>query len=77
MHAELKARGQRVARMRVARLMRQVCLRGRARRRFVRTTDSAHRHPGDRTAWERTFNPAPQGGGPGDGRENRPSIPLA
>ncbi|NBD09110.1 IS3 family transposase [Corallococcus silvisoli] len=56
-HAELKARGQRVARKRVARLMRQTGLRGRARRRFVRTTDSAHRHPVAPNTLERNFHP--------------------
>ena len=55
-HAELKARGQRVARKRVARLMRrQAGLRGRARRRFVRTTDSAHHHPVGPNTLERNF----------------------
>ncbi|RKH46942.1 hypothetical protein D7X12_04215 [Corallococcus sicarius] len=44
-HAELKARGQRVARKRVARLLRQQGLRARRRRNFVRTTDSAHSRP--------------------------------
>jgi transposase InsO family protein len=44
-HAELRARGRPVARKRVARLMRQQGLRARPRRRFVRTTDSAHHHP--------------------------------
>lgn len=56
-HAELKARGQRVARKRVARLMRQAGLRGRARRRFVRTTDSAHHHPVAPNTLERNFHP--------------------
>jgi putative transposase len=41
-HAELKVRGRRVARKRVARLMRQAGVRARVPRRFVRTTDSAH-----------------------------------
>jgi putative transposase len=39
---ELRARGKRVCRHRVARLMREQQLRARARRKFVRTTDSAH-----------------------------------
>ncbi|RYZ12768.1 MAG: IS3 family transposase, partial [Myxococcaceae bacterium] len=56
-HAELKARGQRVARKRVARLMRQAGLRGRARRRFVRTTDSVHGHPVAPNTLERNFQP--------------------
>jgi len=42
-HAELRERGQRIARKRVARLMRAAGLRGRERRRFRRTTDSKHR----------------------------------
>jgi len=44
-HAELLAQGRNVGRKRVARIMRQNGLRGLARRRFRRTTDSAHRHP--------------------------------
>jgi putative transposase len=39
---ELHSRGMRVCRHRVARLMRQHQLRARARRKFVKTTDSAH-----------------------------------
>lgn len=41
-HAELRERGQRIARKRVARLMRVAGLRGRERRRFRCTTDSKH-----------------------------------
>ena len=41
-HAELRERGQRIARKRVARLMRAAGLRGRERRRFGCTTDSKH-----------------------------------
>jgi putative transposase len=41
-HAELRERGQRIARKRVARLMRAAGLRGRERRRFRCTTDSKH-----------------------------------
>lgn len=41
-HAELHQRGQRIARKRVARLMRTAGLRARARRRFRCTTDSKH-----------------------------------
>jgi len=41
-HAELRERGQRIARKRVARLMRAAGLRARARRRFRCTTDSQH-----------------------------------
>ncbi|RKG56242.1 IS3 family transposase [Corallococcus sp. AB011P] len=44
-HAELRARGQRVSQKRVARLMRQEGLAARRRRPFVRTTDSKHAHP--------------------------------
>jgi putative transposase len=44
-HAELRARGQRVGRKRVARLMRAQGLAARRRRRFVRTTDSRHADP--------------------------------
>lgn len=43
-HCELSARGRRVGRKRVARLMRQHGLRGHTPRRFRRTTDSRHRH---------------------------------
>lgn len=43
-HAELNAAGHRVARKRVARLMRQDGLRARPRRRFVHTTQSKHQH---------------------------------
>jgi len=41
-HAELRERGQRTARKRVARLMRAAGLCARERRRFRRTTDSGH-----------------------------------
>lgn len=41
-HAELRGRGQRIARKRVARLMRRAGLRARERRRFRCTTDSNH-----------------------------------
>ena len=41
-HAELRERGQRIARKRVARLMRAAGLRARVRRRFRCTTDSKH-----------------------------------
>jgi transposase InsO family protein len=43
-HADLKAAGHKVARKRVARLMRQDGLRARPRRRFVSTTQSKHGH---------------------------------
>ena len=44
-HAELGARGHRISRKRVARLMRQRGLAGRRRRRFRATTDSRHTFP--------------------------------
>ncbi len=44
-HAELRARGRRVGRKRVARLMRRMGLAARRRRRFRRTTDSSHAFP--------------------------------
>ena len=44
-HRELRAQGRHVSRKRVARVMREQGLRGRQRRRFVRTTDSQHAFP--------------------------------
>ena len=44
-HAELKASGERVARKRVARIMREEHLVARSRRRFRTTTDSKHTFP--------------------------------
>ena len=44
-HAELRAHGCRVGRKRIARLMRGMGLSARRKRRFRRTTDSAHRFP--------------------------------
>jgi putative transposase len=44
-HRELRAQGRSVSRKRVARVMREQGLRGRQRRRFVRTTDSHHALP--------------------------------
>jgi putative transposase len=44
-HRELRAQGRSVSRKRVARVMREQGLRGRQRRRFVRTTDSQHALP--------------------------------
>ena len=44
-HAALRAHGRRVGRKRVARLMRGMGLSARRRRRFRRTTDSAHAFP--------------------------------
>ena len=44
-HQELQARGKRVGRKRVARLMRERDLRARVGKRWVKTTDSNHDHP--------------------------------
>jgi len=55
-HAELRARGERVSRKRVARLMRQDGLRGKKRRRFRRTTNSEHTHPIAPNVLERKFS---------------------
>lgn len=45
-HAELRARGQKHSRKRIARLLRHAGIRGLCARRFVpRTTDSRHAHP--------------------------------
>jgi transposase InsO family protein/transposase-like protein len=44
-HAELRAQGRRIGRKRVARLMRGMGLSARRKRRFRRTTDSAHALP--------------------------------
>ena len=44
-HAHLRAHGRRVGRKRVARLMRRMNLSARRKRRFRRTTDSAHAYP--------------------------------
>jgi transposase InsO family protein len=44
-HRELRAAGVRVARKRVARVMREDGLVARRARRRIRTTDSAHAHP--------------------------------
>ena len=54
-HADLRAAGHRVARKRVARLMRQDGLRARHRRRFVRTTQSRHKFPIARNVVARQF----------------------
>ncbi len=55
-HAELKARGVRVGRKRVMRLMRQQALEGRRRRRFVRTTNSNHGLPVAPNLLDRDFS---------------------
>lgn len=44
-HAELRARGRRVGKKRVERIMRDKGLQGRRKRRFCKTTDSAHDLP--------------------------------
>ena len=55
-HAVLKQAGHRVARKRVARLMRQANIRARIKRRFVpRTTDSKHSEPIAPNVLERDF----------------------
>jgi transposase InsO family protein len=54
-HAELRARGRRVGRKRVARLMRSMGLAARRRRRFRRTTDSRHAFPIALNLLERNF----------------------
>ena len=56
-HAELRARGQRVSRKRVARLMRQQDIAARKKRRFVRTTDSRHNQPVAPNLLERNISP--------------------
>ena len=56
-HAELRAREQRVSRKRVARLMNEQDLAARKRRRFVRTTDSRHNQPVAPNILERNFSP--------------------
>jgi len=54
-HAELRARGQRTSRKRVARLMRRCGLAGRRRRPFRRTTDSTHGLPPAPNLLQRQF----------------------
>jgi len=56
-HAEMKARGRKVGRKRVARLMRQQKLAASRRRRFVRTTDSRHGLPVAPNVLQRDFAP--------------------
>ena len=53
--AELRARGRRIGRKRVARLMRGMGLAARRRRRFRRTTDSRHAFPIAPNLLERNF----------------------
>ena len=54
-HAELRARGVRVGRKRVARLMRENGLHARRRRRYRATTDSRHAQPIAPNVLERDF----------------------
>jgi transposase InsO family protein len=54
-HAELRERGVRVGRKRVARLMREDGLRGKKRRRFVTTTRSDHGQPVAANVLDRKF----------------------
>jgi transposase InsO family protein len=59
-HRELRNRGTRVCRHRIARLMREQRLRARPRRRFVKTTDSKHNQPTPDNVLARNFTaPAP------------------
>lgn len=57
LHAELRARGRRVSRKRVARLMGQQHLAARQKRRWVRTTDSRHGLPVAPNVLQRDFCP--------------------
>ena len=54
-HADLRARGMRVGKKRVERLMREQGLVARRRRRFKKTTDSAHAQPIAPNVLERNF----------------------
>lgn len=56
MHAELRARGERCGRNRVARLMRERDLRGRVRRRYRTTTKADERHPVAPNLLDRNFS---------------------
>ncbi len=55
-HRELRAKGRRVGRKRVERLMRQQGIVARRKRRFRRTTDSNHPHPIAPNVLERNFD---------------------
>lgn len=55
-HRELRTRGVRVGKKRVERLMRENGLRGRAKRRWVHTTDSRHDQPIAPNLLERKFD---------------------
>jgi putative transposase len=56
-HRELRARGIRVGKKRIERLMRENGLVARHKRRFVRTTDSRHTHPIAPNQLDRDFDP--------------------
>jgi transposase InsO family protein len=62
-HAELQARGERVSRKRIARLMSQEGLRGKKRRRFKVTTNSNHTYPVAPNVLDRKFD-VDEAGGP-------------
>jgi transposase InsO family protein len=55
-HRELRARGRRIGRKRVERLMRQEGIVARKKRRFRKTTDSNHPHPIAPNVLARNFN---------------------
>src|SRR4051812_2062074 len=57
-HAELRARGTRVGKKRVERLMRENGLQARRKRRFCHTTDSKHPDPIAPNVLARRFDPA-------------------
>ena len=57
-HAELRARGRRVGKKRVERLMRENDLQARRKRRFCHTTDSKHPNPIAPNILDRRFDPA-------------------
>jgi transposase InsO family protein len=61
-HAELQARGERVSRKRVARLMQQQDLRGKKRRRYRVTTNSEHTYPVAPNVLDRKFGIEEVGG---------------
>jgi transposase InsO family protein len=56
-HAEMRARGRKVSRKRVAKLMKKQKLAARKKRRSVRTTDSNHANPVAPNVLERDFSP--------------------
>ena len=55
-HRELRAKGRRIGRKRVERLMREEGVVGRKKRRFRKTTDSNHPHPIAPNVLERNFD---------------------